>query len=67
MSQSLIVFEALAAKGIALSKSQLLRLERVGKFPTRVTISHTRVAWIESEIDQWIAARIAARRQLVAA
>ncbi|MGY3615938.1 helix-turn-helix transcriptional regulator [Bradyrhizobium sp. USDA 10063] len=67
MSQTLISFEALASKGIDLSKAQLLRLERAGKFPSRVTISHARIAWIESEIDQWIAARIAARQQTVAA
>ncbi|WP_342740548.1 AlpA family phage regulatory protein [Bradyrhizobium sp. B117] len=30
-------------------------------------LSARRVAWIESEIDDWIAARIAARRQPIAA
>jgi prophage regulatory protein len=61
MSQKLISYDALAARGIALSKSQLWRLERAGKFPNRVPVSAARHAWVESEIDQWIAARIAAR------
>lgn len=30
-----------------------------GKFPKAVQISERRVAWIESEIDDWIAERIA--------
>jgi prophage regulatory protein len=42
-------------------------LKRAGKFPRRVKLSAMRVAWIESEIDEWIAARIAARRQPIAA
>jgi prophage regulatory protein len=67
VSQNLIAYEELASKGIDLSKVQLWRNERAGKFPRRVTISHQRVAWVESEIDQWIAQRIAARRQPVAA
>jgi len=64
---TLIPYVALAAKGIALSKVQLWRLERAGKFPRRVTVSAQRIAWIESEIDAFVAARIAARRQPVAA
>lgn len=67
MSQHLIAYEGLGPKGIAYSKVQLWRLERAGKFPQRVRLSAQRVAWIESEIDQWIAARIAARRQPIAA
>lgn len=67
VSQQLIAYEGLGPKGIAYSKVQLWRLERAGKFPLRVKLSPQRVAWIESEIDEWIAARIAARRQPIAA
>ena len=67
MSQKLIPYEDLRPKGITYSKVQLWRLERAEKFPKRVTLSAQRVAWIESEIDEWIAARIAARRQPIAA
>ncbi|MCK1601064.1 AlpA family phage regulatory protein [Bradyrhizobium sp. 166] len=67
MSQQLIAYEGLGPKGIAYSKVQLWRLERAEKFPQRVRLSAQRVAWIESEIDEWIAARIAARRQSIAA
>lgn len=67
MSQQLIAYEGLSPKGIVYSKVQLWRLERTGKFPRRVKLSAMRVAWIESEIDEWIAARIAARRQPIVA
>ncbi|WP_235884818.1 helix-turn-helix transcriptional regulator [Bradyrhizobium frederickii] len=67
VSQQLIAYEGLSPKGIVYSKVQLWRLERAGKFPQRVKLSPQRVAWIESEIDEWIAARISARRESVAA
>lgn len=67
VSQQLITYEGLGPKGIAYSKVQLWRLERAGKFPQRVRLSSQRVAWVESEIDEWIAARITARRQPIAA
>ncbi|MCP1852113.1 MULTISPECIES: helix-turn-helix transcriptional regulator [unclassified Bradyrhizobium] len=67
MSQTLISYESLAAKGIAASKVTLWRWERARQFPKRVTISHQKVAWLESEVDAWLQARIAARRQPVAA
>ncbi len=37
------------------------RLERAGKFPKRVKCGANRVAWIESEVDDWIAAKMAER------
>jgi prophage regulatory protein len=67
VSQKLIPYEDLRSKGISLSKVQIWRLERAGKFPLRARISHARVAWVESEIEQWIAARVSARAQTVAA
>lgn len=33
-----------------------------GKFPKPVQLSPRRVAWLESEIDKWIAERIANRK-----
>jgi predicted DNA-binding transcriptional regulator AlpA len=66
----LISYDALKTKGITLSKCQLWRLEKVKKFPKRVSVSEARYAWIESEIDEYVAARAAARsapREAVAA
>ena len=57
----LIPYDSLVGRGITLSKCQLWRLEKVGKFPKRVSVSAARHAWVEAEIDKWIADRIAAR------
>lgn len=42
-----------------LSRVTIWRLERQGAFPGRRQLSPNRVAWLESEIDTWIATRIA--------
>jgi predicted DNA-binding transcriptional regulator AlpA len=36
-------------------------LERAGGFPSRRQITANKVAWLESEIDAWIASRPTAR------
>jgi prophage regulatory protein len=48
-------------KGIAYSKVQIWRLEKLGKFPKRVRLGPGRHAWAESEVDEWITERIGAR------
>lgn len=44
-----------------LSRSTIYAYVREGRFPAPVGISTRCVGWIESEIDDWIAARIATR------
>jgi prophage regulatory protein len=46
---------------IPYTRQYLSRLERAGKFPRRVQVGGHRVAWLESELDQWIEARAAER------
>jgi prophage regulatory protein len=48
-------------KGIPYSKVHLWRLEREGKFPRRVQLGENRHGWLESEIDDWLLERMAAR------
>lgn len=48
-------------KGIGYSKVQLWRLEKAGEFPKRVPLGRGRHGWLDSELDAWIAARVAAR------
>jgi prophage regulatory protein len=38
-----------------------------GRFPKPVNIGERAVAWVESEIDAWIAARVAESRQAATA
>jgi prophage regulatory protein len=53
----------LRKKGIKYSRSQRARLTRAGKFPKPVRGVAKANAWVESEIDALIAARIAGRDQ----
>ena len=43
-----------------LSRSSRWRLEQLGLFPRRRAISPGAVAWLESEIEDWVAQRPAA-------
>lgn len=45
-----------------LSRSQRHRLMAAGLFPKKIEITPGRTAWLESDIDAWIAARVAASR-----
>ena len=45
----------------SLSKSTLYELIRVGQFPAPVKLSPNRVGWLESDVQAWLEARVAAR------
>ncbi len=49
-----------------LSVSTIKRLEREGRFPQRIQVTHIRVACLQSEIDDWISQRVAARDYVAA-
>jgi prophage regulatory protein len=48
-------------KGIPFSRVHLARLEAAGNFPRRIQLSENSIAWIESEIDAWLAEKAARR------
>ena len=37
------------------------RKEKAGEFPARIKLGEKAVGWLESEIDEWIERRVAAR------
>ena len=45
-----------------LARSTVWRLEKARKFPAHRQISANAVGWLESEIEEWIAERLAAPR-----
>lgn len=47
---------------ITLSYSQIDRLESSQKFPSRIRLGQNRVAWIKTEVEEWIDKRIAEAR-----
>ena len=62
----LIDYEGLRLKGVNYSKVSLWRLEKRKLFPKRIAVGPMRYAWIESELDEWIAGRIRARDEAAA-
>ena len=49
-----------------LGASSIYAMMKQGKFPKAITLSERRVAWIESEVDAWIANRIAQHKATIA-
>ena len=37
----------------------ILRLEKRGKFPKRIQVGERRVGWLLSDVESWIASRVA--------
>ncbi len=50
----------------ALSKSRIYALMLTGDFPKPVSLGAMSVAWLEIEIHEWIAQRIADSRKVIA-
>ena len=48
-------------KGIPYSKPHLWRLIRAGKFPRPIRLGQNRIAFPESEIDDWVRSKIVER------
>jgi prophage regulatory protein len=46
---------------VALRRTQIEKLVAEGRFPKPIKISDRRKAWLESEVQAWLAERIAAR------
>jgi prophage regulatory protein len=55
------------AKGIAYTRRHLKRKCDSGNFPRPIQVSDRRIAWIEEEVDAWLAARVAERDKNTAA
>jgi len=43
--------------GIRVSNSTLLRWEAAEKFPRRIRMAGTSVAWLKAEVEAWLEAR----------
>lgn len=65
MSQSLIRLPEVQRR-TSYSKAWIYRLMSQGKFPASVKIGTRAIAFVESEIDEWISRRIAEYREEIA-
>ena len=48
-------------KGIKYSRVHVSRLEKANKFPKHVNLGPQSIGWLDSEVDDWIAAKAAER------
>lgn len=46
---------------VGLKRTTIYDMIRTGKFPKPVPLNDKSVGWLESEIDEWIASRVAVR------
>jgi predicted DNA-binding transcriptional regulator AlpA len=53
--------ELTTTRGITFSRRHLKRLEDEKKFPLRVVLGENRIGWAVTEIDEWLAAKLAER------
>ena len=60
MSQKILRIEA-ACEKVGIPESGVYALIRQGRFPKPVPLSKRRTGFLEAELDDWIAARIAER------
>lgn len=61
LMQRLLRYSDLKPRGIGFSRVHLARLEGAGRFPKRIRIGDNSIAWVESEVEQWLRERMAAR------
>jgi prophage regulatory protein len=57
---TLLTIEVVGTR-IRLSKPTIYKLIRERKFPQQLHLCANKVAWIEREVDDWLASRAAAR------
>jgi predicted DNA-binding transcriptional regulator AlpA len=62
--QRLLTYDELPDHGVNFSRRHLRYLEDKGKFPQRVPTGDHSVAWVEDEIDAYVAEKIKARERL---
>jgi len=48
---------------VTYSAPQIWRLEKANKFPKRVQIGENRVAWIATEIEEWMSSKVQNSRE----
>ena len=60
MSQKILRIEAVCEQ-VGIPESGVYALMRDGRFPKSIPLSSRRSGFLESEIDDWIAARVAER------
>lgn len=63
MPETILRLPAVKAR-IGLARSSIYQLVAQGRFPRQIALGSRSVGWLESEVDEWLAAQVAKSRQL---
>lgn len=63
MSSKVLIRRKEVERLTTLSRSRIYALMAQGSFPKSISLGSMSVAWVEAEVQEWIAARIAEFRQ----
>jgi prophage regulatory protein len=58
-----IIREDELTKTLNMHRATIARLEELGDFPRRVKLGRRAVGWLRTDIEKWLAARLAARTE----
>lgn len=58
-----IIRKPIVLDRVPLSDTTIWRMVRAGTFPKPINLSPGAIGWVESDVDAWIAARIAESRR----
>jgi prophage regulatory protein len=56
-TMNMLTFDRLRSRGVPYSRDHLRRLTKAGKFPKPFQLSEGRIAWRESDVDEWLETR----------
>jgi prophage regulatory protein len=62
MSETILRLPSVKAR-IGLARSSIYQLVAQGRFPRPIALGSRSVGWLESEVDEWLAAQVARSRQ----
>jgi prophage regulatory protein len=57
------IIKAKEIRAYGLSRSSAYRLAKEGQFPKLIKLSERSSGWLRSEVEAWLAARVAASRK----
>ena len=62
MKRAIRFHELAEKKGIPYTRVHIARLEKAGLFPKHFNLGTKTIAWVEAEVDDWLATRINSRQ-----
>mgnify|MGYP002624922501 CR=1 FL=1 len=64
--EKFVYYHQLKNYGVIYCRSHIWRLEKKNLFPKRISLSPSRICWLETEILEWMTKQIARRDEAIA-